>query len=260
MTDVDEAQESTEETGAETSTDTTDTSVEDTANQDSQDTEQSTDSNNQSVSGTYQVGDRTLSADEVYKEYQNLQRDYTRKSQKLSEYEKTVQEDRDELGTGAKSVEEARGMSKEIAEQVPPDVREAVLAIVEPEMEKRLNERLQQFTQTQQQTEEIKRSFERLEQKWDGSDGKPKFDPESDKEEIINYMQKEGKVFDPEIAYEQLHKDEVNDWRVKQAMRKSSGGRKTEKTGGGENKPERKTPSTLREASKATLERLVNSK
>lgn len=257
MNDVDEAQESNETTGAETSTDAS-TSGGEEANQDSQDVEQSTDSNNQSADGTYVVGDRTLSADEVYKEYQNLQRDYTKKSQKLSEYEKSIEKDKRELGTGAESVEAARGMSRDIAKEVPQDVREAVVAIMEPEIEKRLDDRFQQFTQTQRQTEEIKRSFERLEQKWDGSDGKPKFDSQDDKQSIINYMQKEGKVFDPEIAYEQLHKDEINDWRVKQALRKSSGGRKTEKTGGGEQKPKRKTPKTLSEASEATLERLRN--
>lgn len=54
----------------------------------------------------------------------------------------------------------------------------------------------------------------RLETKFDGSDGRPKYD----KREIEKFM-RERAVYNPEIAYEQLYKKELLDFEIKQAQK-----------------------------------------
>lgn len=45
---------------------------------------------------------------------------------------------------------------------------------------------------------------------YSGSDGRPKYD----REEVENYMRKHA-VYDPQVAYDQLHKSELLDWEIK---------------------------------------------
>ena len=56
----------------------------------------------------------------------------------------------------------------------------------------------------------------RLANTYSGSDGRPKYD----KEEVEKYM-RERAIYDPTVAYEQLHKTELFDWQMKQVEEQS---------------------------------------
>lgn len=64
---------------------------------------------------------------------------------------------------------------------------------------------------------ELENSLEKLESKYDGSDGKPKFD----RRDIIEYAQ-ENKlpISKLELAYKELNEKELDEWKVKNAMSK----------------------------------------
>lgn len=53
----------------------------------------------------------------------------------------------------------------------------------------------------------------RLESSYDGEDGRPAYD----RKKVEDYM-KEHAVYDPEIAYDALHKTELLDWAIKNAQ------------------------------------------
>lgn len=55
----------------------------------------------------------------------------------------------------------------------------------------------------------------RLEGSYDGSDGRPRYN----RTEVEKFMRERG-VYDPEIAYEQIHKGELLDYTIKQAEEK----------------------------------------
>ena len=239
MAEEDQETGSNDQTGADTQSDVQ-KDQEKEADQKGQDKVQSTEDKT-SEPATYKVGNRELSADDLHKEYQSLQKDYTKKSQRLADVEKA-------FGEGAQTERAARGAAKE----VPSDVREAIVDIVRPEIQRELK--------AQRDSSALEQSFESLARTWDGAGGKPKYDPEADRTEILEYMGAPGsKVLDPQIVFEILHKEEIRDWDRKQALTKQKGGKQTEKTGGtGERKPKRKQAKSLGEASDMFLERQAN--
>ena len=194
---------------------------------------------------TYQVGGRDLTPDELFEKHTALEKDYTQKAQRLAKIERSFEE-------GAR-VEKA---SREVAQtqNVSPEIREAVLGIVRPEMEKELNRRMQ----ARDQQAYWDTSFSKLEQSWDGREGKPKFS-DTDRQAIIDEMRNpSNRIYDPEVLYEKLHKAEIRDFEVKQALRKQKGTTRTEKTGTtAAREPDKKTaPKSIGEASARLFERL----
>lgn len=53
----------------------------------------------------------------------------------------------------------------------------------------------------------------RLEESLDGSDGRPKYD----RGEVEDYMRSRGDIFNPEVAYRELYRDELIDFEIKKA-------------------------------------------
>lgn len=54
----------------------------------------------------------------------------------------------------------------------------------------------------------------RLEDMYSGEDGKPKYD----RREVEDFMRARGDVFDPEVAYRELYREELLDFEIKKAM------------------------------------------
>ena len=195
---------------------------------------------------TYQVGGRDLSADELFEKHTALEKDYTQKAQRLAKIERSFEE-------GAR----AEKATQEVAQtqNVSPEIREAVLGIVRPEMEKELNRRMQ----ARDQQAYWDTSFSKLEQSWDGREGKPKFS-DTDRQAIIDEMRDpSNRIYDPEVLYEKLHKAEIRDFEVKQALKKQRGTTRTEKTGvtaTGREPTKKGAPKSLSEASARFMERL----
>lgn len=82
----------------------------------------------------------------------------------------------------------------------------------------------------------------RLESRYNGKDGLPKFD----RQKVIDYAIQNG-ITNPEAAYRQLHFDKIVDWNVKNALGKTQGV-KSEKSDGSGSSQAGVTDADLKEA------------
>jgi len=216
------------------------------ATPENQDEVQSEDSKEAPV--TYRVDGKDLTPDELYQKHLDLRKGFTQTTQRISALEKKMSERADKSET-----------TQKVLENVPDDVRSAVLEIVKPELNKILSERDRRIAAEERQRE-WDNKFEHLAKTYDGKGGKPKFNPVTDKERVLEYIQETGTVFDPIVAFEMMHKDEIRDYWVKQALSKKSGTAPTERTsgapGGSTLGRSKKTPKTLSEASESAMRRL----
>ena len=227
--------------------------IEKTTDTQTQEQEKSNESEEKETKELFDLPDgRKVPAGELSKEWkENFYPEFTRRSQQLSEYRKA------EEGRKAEAEKDARSSveKSDALKGITPEVREAIIQIVSPELEKVRND-IASTSQQKEADSAFDRQMETLEKEFPGSDGKPKFD----KVEVLREMQKEGnKNFDPRSLFKQVHEEEFLDLRIKEALKKQKGGTQTESTGKTSHKPERKTPGTWEEASKATEEMLKSS-
>ncbi len=94
----------------------------------------------------------------------------------------------------------------------------------------------------QEQDAALSQSLSRLEGKYDGKDGLPKFD----RQQVVDFAIANG-ISDPEAAYRQMHFDKIIDWNVKNALSKT-GGVKSEKSDGSGSQQAGLTDGDLKEA------------
>ncbi len=174
--------------------------------------------------------------------------EFTRRSQKLRELE---QRDREMTER-----EEAERLQREALDkvEVPPEVKEAVLAIVRPEVENTIRT----YSQQEQNKAAWDESFDKLGEKWDGTGGKPKYNDIADRERVFDYIEQSGyKISDPMTAWEKMHEEEIKDYWVKDALRKQKGRPLTEQTGTRpRTEPKSKPASTWQEARKRARARV----
>ena len=226
------------------------TTVED--NSKTKDTEQS---NKESDKGTenpklFKVPDgRELTAEQVYDEYSNkLLPEFTRKSQKLAEYERQSTEAK------AKAEDEARKatLDSDLMKELDPDVKEAIIQIVKPLFQD-YDKRKSEESLKDQQDKNFESELKSLEGKYDGKNGLPKFD----RTRVLEAMQADGnRIFDPESMYQKLHEKEYTDNLIKQALKQKSGGNNLETTGAEDHKPDEKSPKSFADAAKRMMSRL----
>ena len=195
---------------------------------------------------------RKVPANELSKEWkENFYPEFTRRSQQLSEFKKAEESRKAEAEKDARSSVEKSDTMKGIT----PEVKEAIIQIMSPEMEN-LKKDLTSQSQQKEADSAFDRQMEALEKEFPGGGGKPKFD----RVEVLKEMQKEGnKNFDPRSLFRQVHEEELLDLRIKEALKKQKGGTQTESTGKSSHKPEKNTPKTFEEAAKATEAMLKNS-
>lgn len=209
------------------------------------DTEQSNEVKKEDDVRTYEdsFGNK-LTADELYETYQKIIPNYTRVTQELADLRKASE-------VSSKQAEDSIRENK-LLENVPPDVKEAIVSIVKPLIQEENQKKEEQRAQ-----EEKNKAFEdelkKLETELDGKDGRPKFDREK---VIAKMMEKGNRVYDPRAQYYLMHQKELADWTIKQALKQQRGGRNAEETSGQEPKLDSKTPTTFQEASQALLSRL----
>jgi len=224
-------------------------------NQESQEQEQSNEGQGEqegSPSKLYKLPDgREVTADEVYKEYvENLLPEFTRRSQELAELKRQLQDRENRAGKDARQAIN----EDELLKDVPPDVKEAIIRIVQPILDSKFEELERQRAQ-QEADEAFERELQTLEKEFPGGDGRPKFD----RDEVLRAMQDpNNRIFDPRTKFMQMYEKEFNDLLIREALKKQRGGTETENTGGGPRKPERNVPKTFEEAARAFSERLKN--
>lgn len=196
----------------------------------------------------FRFNGKDLSADELYEETRNLQKGFTQTTQRLSALEKQMSE----------RAEQSKVTKDAIKDTVPDDVKETVWEIVKPRIESVFNEREQRIA-AQERQRQFESKFDELTTTYDGKGGKPKFDPRTDKERVLEFIREDGTVFDPITAYEKMHRDEIRDWWVKEALSKKSGTSRPERTsskpGGSTLGKTKNPPKSWAEASKRAISR-----
>lgn len=237
-----------DDANASTDTSTSDSpeGAESTETSESQDEEQSSKDTQAQAPKTYRVGGRDLSADELFDKHVALEKDYSRKSNKLSELEKSRE-------TGATTEGPAKALK-----DLPPDVKATLDAYSEAFVLPRVRQEFAQKSRADELRSSREKAFDELTKEWDGTDGKPKFEP-SDKEEVLNKMSEPGAmVFDPRVIWERAHQAEITDWQVKQALKSQKGRPVTGRTGSTEPKPQGNKPvKSFKEAGKRLQARLA---
>jgi hypothetical protein len=220
--------------------------------QDAQDTEQS-DKQKEGEKETEELFDlpdgRKVDKKTLTKEWkENFYPEFTRRSQKLKDYEKAEEEAKSEAGQKAKE----SIANDDLLKNLDPSVREAVIRIVEPVIQKAIGG-LKTETVQQEKDKTFVAELTSLEVKYPGGDGRPKFD----RSKILSRMREsDNRDFDPETVYEKLNRNELRDYEIKEALKKQKGGSQLETTGGGEGgKPQGKVPKTFEEAATAAKSR-----
>jgi hypothetical protein len=210
---------------------------------------ETTESSEQAVveSKLYKLPDgREVTADDLYREHtENLLPEFTRRSQKLADYERRMAETE---SRNKRTAEESIAQSP-LLEDVDPTVRDAIVQIVSPEIQKALELRDKQEEEKRNQ-EAFDKRLNELEKKYPG-----KFK----KVEILTAMQDpSNEIYDPEVLFQKLHWDEYLDSQIKAAMKGKSSTASTENTSGeAPRKPgEIKTPTTWAEAARNATSRL----
>lgn len=198
------------------------------------------------ASKTYKTPDgRELTPDEIYAEYNKLHPEFTRRSQRLADYERKEAE---AAKRNERTAEEAVSQNK-LLEDVDPNVKAAIIEIVKGPINEALQAREKEAERRTSQEKFDQRLIE-LEKKYPG-----KFD----KLEILREMQKPtNEIYDPEVLYQKLHWDSFLDDQIKAAMKGKSGSNQTESTSTeAPRKPgEVKSPKTWAEASRNAVSRL----
>lgn len=205
----------------------------------------------QDKSNLYELPDgRKLEGDQLREEYLKLNSEFTRRSQRLSEYEKAKAETE---SRNKRTAEEALSKSK-LLEDVDPTVRDTIIQIVTPAIEEALGRSKADAEKVESQ-KEFDARIVRLEAKYPGGGGLPKFDRAA----ILREMQKPtNEIYDPEVLYQKMNWDAWIDSKLKAALKGKSGGTTTESTStDAPRKPgTAKTPTTWAEASKNAISRL----
>jgi hypothetical protein len=193
---------------------------------------------------------RKVDAATLSKEWkENFMPEFTKRSQTLAEIERKEKESKEKIEIDSRNSVN----NNEILKDVPLEVKEAIHQIVKPlfqEYDKAKSAEIE----TKRQDERFESELSSLETKWDGKDGKPKFD----RNEVISAMKDpNNRNFDPESKFRELHQQEFLDNLIKESLKKQSGGGNLENTGTeGEHKPDPKSPKTFKEAAERFASRL----
>jgi hypothetical protein len=199
-------------------------------------------------SNLYELPDgRKLTGEELKGEYLKLNSDYTKKSQKLTSYEKQLAE------TEARAEEAAKAAvdKSSLLEGVDPNVKELIQQI-SLEGFKAYMSAEQEKAAKEQKDAEWQRRFDEAEKKHDGSDGFPKFE----KDAVLKFMI-DKEIYDPEEAYHAFNREKREDILIKKALQDKGISTATESTGGeAPRKPSEKTPTSWEEATRSAFNRL----
>jgi predicted NAD-dependent protein-ADP-ribosyltransferase YbiA (DUF1768 family) len=188
---------------------------------------------------------RKVDSSTLSKEWkENFYPEFTRRSQKLADIERTTKETE---ARNKRTAEESVAQNK-LLENVDPSVRDAIVQIVSPVIQEALGQR--------DKAEQVKRENEIFDRRL--TDLEKKYGKKFDRVEILRKMQEPtNEIYDPEVLYQKMHWGEYLDEQIKAAMKGKSGGVTTENTSTeAPRKPGDSTPPTsFSEASRRAVSR-----
>ena len=192
------------------------------------DTQQSNDQASTTTEAQFDWAGRKLSASELYEESQKLQKDYTQKTQRLSELEKREQDMQSAMGNNqtAKPVDPLDNLTpqerfeyEEAAKKLSPFLQKEL----ESQVEEMVNARMQATTAEQERINHYKQEFDNVEKL------AKDVGVTLNKEELIQYMKDSG-TMNVKDAFKAKYFDQMVDYTVNQ--RKSKENKITTVTGG----------------------------
>lgn len=191
-----------------------------------------------------------LTPDQLYEKFQKVTSEFGKVAQERAELRKQAEQWK------AKSESEARTAvtESEDLKDVPSEVKEAVIKIVQPLFQQYEQQKEEKAREEQTQAQ-FKKELDGLEKKYDGKNGLPKFDRNK---VLLAMKDPNNRIYDPEAKYIEMNREAHNDYLIKQALKGKSGGLKTETTTGDHSQPESKTPLTWAESRKAALSRFTS--
>jgi hypothetical protein len=96
-----------------------------------------------------------------------------------------------------------------------------------PVFQKKLDESLEAYKQRIEEDFNMKEKLQELEDKYDGSDGKPAFD----RVKVLSYG-RENNIGDPEVIYKIINEEALDEWKIKNAVSRKPKATYAEKSGG----------------------------
>jgi hypothetical protein len=183
--------------------------------------------NDPQVPETFEWSGRQLTAKELHEEAKKLQQDYTVKTGKLSEYEKSVPQPTVDPVTGE-------------ADPIMEELRQRKV-ITQDELETVKSQWIQEAADKVRREQTFEETLRSAESKYSGDNGKPKFE----RAKVLNEMNNSndplyGKVFDPILWFELKNNDQINQFKL-QELQDARNSNPTDltgsPTGGQANKP-----------------------
>lgn len=149
--------------------------------------------NDQSPKEEFEWSGRKLTKEQFMEEVKKMQTDYTRKSQLLSQIEKEREE------TPA---------SEEPKSQLTAEQKAALRASL-----KEIGVTFREDLDREKAAQRVTSERQQLEAKYDGADGKPKFEFDKCLEFAVQH-----KLPNLEIAYKELNEEKLDEWKLKQKI------------------------------------------
>lgn len=177
---------------------------------------------------------------------ENFMPDYTKKSQRLSEYEKSQLEAETRAEDSANKAIDENELFNSVDPNVKLVLKAAFKAFIKEENEAKAKA---------EKDAKLAADLKAAEEKYNGKDGKPKWNSE----EMVPFMVEKG-IYDYDVAYETKYKEIIYDDLIKKALKDKGIDISTETTGGeAPKKPQGKSPKTLSEAAEAAFRRITTS-
>jgi hypothetical protein len=169
-------------------------------------------------------------------DFKTMAPEFTKRSQRLAEFEKTPEKTADEQLTEAEEKE-----------------RKQIDALVDhPYYKKRREEEDSKKEAKIKEDFKLEKELESLESQLDGKDGRPKFE----RAEVIEFGKANG-IFNLRAAYNQMHETALDEWKMKELLKRKPKTPYVEKggTGGGATPPEAKPAGDFKDAERNALAR-----
>ncbi len=164
---------------------------------------------------------------------------------KVQELENQLKESQDTIG-------KLKGVFVPEEEEEKPEP-EALTKEQFDELWEEKSKEAEQKREEEKRSELIQKEIKDLSQKWDGKDGKPKYDDK----EVLEWQQKNDLLYlTPKQAFHEKYRDELIDYEVKQRLAGKNPVQNVEQpsAGGGDHIPPETKPKTEKETRNAVLE------
>jgi len=187
------------------------------------------------LSRLVELGGMAQEAEEKYNtKLDRVYPEFTKKSQKVKEYEQKLEELEAKIQEGQSQPERPpQGPYDEKAVAEAKQAAKALGLVTDEDFDAYLDKHFRTRYAVERQAEKLVDDTKRLEKELDGKDGRPAFDAE----EILMYMQENPGFTDPMKAYKDKYEEQIDAWKEKKYAEKkrpatytqsaSSAGRKT---------------------------------